>query len=361
MVARAEGGAMTDAADEMRAVGFYEHGPIENLELLKVPSPEIGPDEVLLEVRAASLNHQDLFAVRELEQYVPSYPFWGGGDMAGEVASVGERVEGWSVGDRVVVDPTISCGSCRYCRRGEQSMCVDYAVFGEHRHGGFAEYAAVPARNLHPVPAGVDWAVAAAAPMAAGTAWRALMTRADLEPYESLLIVGATGGVGHLAVQIADRVANVGTLYATTSSEEKAAFLRDLGADHVIDYTEEAFERRVWELTGGEGVDVVYNNVGGATWVPSMRALSNGGRLVTSGATAGPNPETELRLVFVRQLEVLGSTAHAGDDLDRALAAVWDGTIEPHVQATFPLASYAEAFELMADRALTGKVVLEPP
>ena len=350
---------MPDTAETMRAVGFHEHGPIDTLELLSVPVPAIGPEEVLVEVRAAALNHQDLFAVRELDQYVPSYPFWGGGDMAGVVHAVGEGVAGWDVGDRVVVDPTVTCGTCRYCRRGEQSMCVDYAVFGEHRHGGFAEYAAVPARNLHPVPEGIGWPVAAAAPMATGTAWRALMGRAAVEPYESLLIVGATGGVGHMAVQIADRVANVRELYATTSSDEKAAFLRELGVDHVIDYTEEAFERRVWELTDGSGVDVVYNNVGGETWVPSMRALGNGGRLVTSGATAGPNPSTELRLIFVRQLELLGSTAHAGDDLERALAAVWDGTLRPQVQATFPLAEYAEAFRLMADRALTGKLVLE--
>ncbi len=348
----------TTPGGTMRAVGFHEHGSIDDLELLSVPVPTAGPDEVVVDVKAASLNHQDLFAVRELEQYVPEYPFWGGGDMAGEVAAVGERVEGWTPGDRVVVDPTVTCGACEQCRRGEQSMCESYEVFGEHRKGGFAEYAAVPARNLRAVPDGVDWATAAAAPMAAGTAWRALLTRAAVEPFEDLLVVGATGGVGHLAVQIARHVANVDTLYATTSSDEKADFLYDLGADHVVDYTAEAFERRVWELTDGTGVDVVYDNVGGETWVPAMRSLAKGGRLVTSGATAGPNPETEIRLVFVRQLDVLGSTAHAGVDLDRALAAVWDGTIEPVVQETFPLDEYAAAFRMMADREVLGKLVL---
>lgn len=343
----------------MRAVGFYEHGPIDNLQLLDVEVPEVGADEVLVRVRAAALNHQDLFAVRELDQYVPSYPFWGGGDMAGEVVALGEDVSDWSVGDRVVVDPTITCGRCSYCRRGEQSMCRSYEVFGEHRPGGFAEYVAVPARNLYPVPEGVDWATAAATPMATGTAWRALLSRAELQPFESLLIVGATGGVGHMAVQIARRVANAETVYATTSTDEKAAFLRDLGADHVIDYTEEPFDRRIWELTDKAGVDVVYNNVGGVTWVKSMRALGKGGRLVVSGATAGPNPETELRLIFVRQLEVLGSTAHAGADLERALGAVWDGAIEPVVQKTFSLEEYEAAFRMMADREVFGKLVLE--
>ena len=346
--------------DTMRAVGFHEHGDIDQLELLDVPVPEPGPQEVLVAVRAASLNHQDLFAVRELDQYVPEYPFWGGGDIAGEVVGVGEAVEDWAVGDRVVADPTITCGKCRFCLRGEQSMCENYQVFGEHRKGGFAEYAAVPAGNLLRVPDDVSLETAAAAPMVTGTAWRALLTRADLEPYEDVLIVGASGGVGHLAVQVARAVANAETVYATTSTEEKAAFLRDLGADHVIDYTEEPFDRRVWELTDGDGVDVVYNNVGGETWVKSMRALRNGGRLVASGATAGPNPPTEIRLVFVRQLQILGSTAHSGTDFRRAMDHVFDGTIEPIIDETYPLEDFRAAFERMDSRGVFGKLVLRP-
>ena len=343
--------------DTMRAVGFHEHGTIDQFELLEVPVPEVGPAEVLVDVRAASLNHQDLFAVRELDHYIPEYPFWGGGDMAGEVAAVGDDVEDWSSGDRVVVDPTIWCGECEFCLGGEQSMCEDYEVFGEHRKGGFADYAAVPARNLLPVPEDVPFPTAAASPMVAGTAWRALMTRADLAPHEDLLVVGATGGVGHVSVQIANEVANVDTVYGTTSTDEKAEFLRDLGVDHVIDYTEEEFDRRIWDLTDGRGVDAVYNNVGGETWVRAMRSLRTGGRLITSGATAGPNPETEIRLVFVRQIDVRGSTAFGRNDLNRALRAVWDGTIEPVVQETFTFEEYDAAFRTMADREAYGKLV----
>jgi NADPH2:quinone reductase len=343
--------------ETMRAVGFHEHGPIDNFELLSVPKPEPDAGEVLLEVRAASLNHQDLFAVRELEHYVPEYPFWGGGDFAGTVTALGDGVEGWSVGDRVVVDPTISCGTCRFCEAGEQSMCENYEVFGEHRKGGFAEYAAVPARNLHAVPEGFDFETAASAPMATGTAWRALTNRGDLEPYEDLLVVGATGGVGHMAVQIATEVVGVDTLYATTSTDQKAEFLRGLGVDHVVDYTETDFDAEVWDLTDGDGVDVVYDNAGGDTWVKAMRSLRPGGRLVTSGATAGPNPETEIRLVFMRQIDVRGSTAHNRTDLRRALSYVWDGTIEPVVQDTFALTEYDEAFRTMADRGVYGKLV----
>jgi NADPH2:quinone reductase len=342
----------------MRAVGFHDHGSIEQLELLDVPIPDVGADEVLLEVDAAALNHQDLFAVRELDHYVPEYPFWGGGDMAGEVAAVGDCVTDWSVGDRVVVDPAISCGECRFCLAGEHSMCEEYEVFGEHRKGGFAEYAAVPARNLVELPDHVPTATAAAAPMATGTAWRALCSRGDLESYEELLIVGATGGVGHMAVQIADEVVNADAIYGTTSTEAKADFLRDLGVDHVIDYTATEFDARVWELTDGAGVDMVYDNVGGDTWVPAMRSLRNGGRLVVSGSTTDPNPATEIRLLFVRQIDVRGSTAHSRAEFRRALSYVWDGTVEPVVQATFELSEYEAAFRTMADRDAYGKLVL---
>lgn len=349
---------MVAHSDEtMRAVGFHEHGSIDRFELLDVPVPEITADEVLVDVRAASLNHQDLFAVRELEHYIPEYPFWGGGDMAGVIADVGADVTRWDVGERVVIDPAISCGECRFCLQGEHSMCEAYEVFGEHRKGGFAEYAAVPARNLIAIPDDVSFETAAAAPMVTGTAWRALLSRGDLEPYEELLVVGATGGVGHMAVQIATEVVNVDTLYGTTSTDEKADFLRDLGVDHVIDYTTTDFDARIWELTDKAGVDAVYNNVGGDTWVRAMRCLRNGGRLIASGATTGPNPSTEIRLLFVRQIDVRGSTAHSRMDLERALSYVWDGTIEPVVQKSFALSEYEEAFRTMADREAYGKLV----
>ncbi|MDX1748322.1 MAG: zinc-binding dehydrogenase, partial [Halobacteriales archaeon] len=195
-------------------------------------------------------------------------------------------------------------------------------------------------------------------PLAAMTALQGLRDHGGIESGQRVLINGASGGVGTFAVQIAKNVFNVDTLYGTTSTPEKAEFLRDLGVDHVINYTEEAFEERIWELTDKRGVDVVYNNVGGDTWVPAMRSLRNGGRLVVSGATAGPNPPTEIRLVFVRQLEVIGSTQNSRTDFQEYLEYVWSGDIEPIVQETFHLTEFQEAFELMAGRGLLGKVVL---
>ena len=188
-------------------------------------------------------------------------------------------------------------------------------------------------------------------------AWRALSSRAELHPADELLVVGATGGVGTYAVQIARNVFDVETLYATTSTEEKAELLEDLGVDHVIDYTAESFDSRVWDLTDGQGVDTVFNTVGGDTWVPSMRALRNGGRLVVSGSTAGPNPQTELRLVFMRQLEVVGSTSHSETDFTQLLERVWAGDIEPVIEETYPLEEYQTAFEKMANRDVYGKLV----
>lgn len=350
--------ADTTEGETMRAVGFHEHGDIDNFELLDVPKPSPSANEVLVDVKAAALNHQDLFAVRELDHYVPEYPFWGGGDISGIVDELGENVTEWSSSDRVVVNPAVGCGTCELCTQGEHSMCVDYNVFGEHRKGGFGEYVTVPAENLHRVPDDYDLTKAAAAPLASATAWRALSTQGDIEPYEDLLIVGASGGVGTYSVQIAKNILNVKTLYGTTSSEEKAKFLRDLGVDHVINYTEESFDERIWELTNKRGVDAVFNTVGGNTWTKGLRSLQNGGRLIVSGATAGPNPPTEIRLIFMRQLEIVGSTQNNKKDFEEIIEYFWDGTIEPIVQETYPLEEYATAFKKMANRELIGKIIL---
>ncbi len=343
--------------ESMQAVGFHEHGPIDNYELLTVDRPSIESNEVLVDVRASALNYMDLFAVRELDHYVPEYPFRTGGDVAGTVAEVGSAVGGWEHGDRVLINPYMSCGECGACRRGEQLFCPDFEMLGEMRQGGHAEYIAVPDDYLISIPDHVSFETAASVPVAGGTAWRALTTRGELKPYEELLIVGATGGVGTFAVQIATEVFNVRQLYATTSTEDKAEFLTELGVDHTINYVEESFDRRIWELTDQTGVDAVYNCVGGPTWTQSMRALRHGGRLITSGATAGPNPETELRLLFIRQLDHIGSSGATPDEVEALCEYVWDGTIEPVIQETYSLDEYETAFRKMDDRELYGKVL----
>ncbi|WP_135828130.1 alcohol dehydrogenase catalytic domain-containing protein [Halorussus halobius] len=352
---------MADAADgeTMTAIGFHDHGnPLDQLDVLDVPEPEVGRGDVLVDVKATALNHLDVFTVRELDHYVSEYPFWTGGDVAGVVAETGAGVTDWEVGDRVLVNPVLTCGECEYCRQGQEQLCPDLRTIGEHRRGGLAEYLSVPGTNLFSIPDDVDFTTASAVPIAGSTAWGALSSRAEVRPYEDVLIVGATGGVGTYAVQIAKNVFNVDTLIATTSTEEKADFLRDLGVDHVIDYTETEFDREVWELTDERGVDVCYNCVGGETWTKSMRSMAQGGRLVTSGATAGPNPETELRLVFIRGLDVLGSSVDRYQGFHELLEYVWDGTITPVVDDTFDLLDYEEAFRRVLDREMYGNVVL---
>lgn len=351
-------GSDSDISEKMTAIGFEDHGSVENLSLMQVPTPDMGSNEVLVDIKATALNHLDLFVIRELDHYVPQYPFWSGSDMAGVIANVGENVESFNLGQRVLVIPFISCDECLYCQNGDEHLCSNHITLGEQARGGLAEYISVPADNLVPIPDHIDFESAASIPIAGSTAWGAFDRRGELKPYDEVLIVGATGGVGSFAVQIAKDVFNVDTLYGTTSSEEKAQFLRDLGVDHVIDYTEKSFDKRIWELTDGTGVDIVYNNVGGKTWVPSMRSLKNGGQLITSGSTAGPNPQTELRLVFVRQIDILGSSGDHPKGINRLLKYVWNGTVEPIIDATVSLTDYKRAYERMVNRELYGKVVV---
>ncbi len=348
----------TDIPASMQAVAFEEHGPLENLRLMDVPTPDVADDEVLVDIRATALNHLDIFALRELDHYVSEYPFWSGSDMAGYVHAVGSEVDDSEIGDRVLVLPFVTCGECIYCENGDEHLCRNHVTLGEQARGGLAEYISVPVDNVVAIPDSVSFETAASVPIAGSTAWGAFSRRSSLKPYEDVLIVGATGGVGSFAVQIAKDVFNVDTLYGTTSTEEKAEFLRDLGVDTVIDYTEENFAERIWELTDGTGVDVVYNNVGGETWVPSMRSLKNGGKLLTSGATAGPNPETEIRLIFVRQIDILGSSGDWRKGINRLLEYVWDGTIDPVIDETYPMDEYEAAYERMVNRNLFGKVLI---
>jgi NADPH:quinone reductase-like Zn-dependent oxidoreductase len=237
-------------------------------------------------------------------------------------------------------------------------MCVDYHLLGEHVEGVHAERVAVPADNLVSVPAGVDWEVAGSASLVFQTAWRMLITRGELQPGESILILGASGGVGHAAVQIADYVG--AEVYATASSEEKLDYAAACGADHTIDYEREDFAAAVREQTGRRGVDVVVDHVGAATWRDSLRSLAKGGRLLTCGATTGGNPETDVNRIFWNQLSVIGSTMATPGEVDDVLELVWDGTFEPRVRELLPMSETARAHELLENREGFGKVVLKP-
>ncbi|WP_415381548.1 zinc-binding dehydrogenase [Halosimplex sp. TS25] len=342
----------------MHAVQFADHGDRGVIEYAERPEPSAGRDEVLVDVKAGALNHLDVWTRRGLPGIDLELPHVPGSDAAGVVESVGEGVTRFEPGDRVAVSAGVSCGDCEFCRHGEQSQCVDYYIIGEHVPGVHAEYAAVPEDNLVAVPEGVDWATAAAAPLVFQTAWRMLMARADVRAGESVLVLGASGGVGHAAVQIADFAG--AEVVATASTAEKLDYAREVGADHAINYAETDFAAQIDDLTDGRGVDVVVDHVGGETWDDSLKSLAKGGRLVTCGATAGSRPETNVNRVFWNQLSILGSTMATPGEVDDVLSKVWDGTFEVRVRGRLPMSETSRAHELLEDREGFGKVVVVP-
>jgi NADPH:quinone reductase-like Zn-dependent oxidoreductase len=342
----------------MDAVQFTEHGGRDVIEYGEFADPDPADDEVLVDVKAGALNHLDVWTRRGLPGLDLEMPHVPGSDAAGVVDSVGADVTRFEPGDRVAVVAGVNCGDCEFCRDGEPSLCVDYHVIGEHVPGVHGEYAAVPEDNLIPVPAGVDWETAAAAPLVFQTAWRMVITRADLEAGESVLVLGASGGVGHAAVQIAEYAG--AEVYATASSEEKLAYAREIGADHAINYDQENFADAIRERTGKRGVDVVVENVGAETWEDSLQSLARGGRLVTCGATTGGRPKTNINRIFWNQLSVIGSTMASYGEIDDVMELVWEGTFEPRIREVLPMSETGRAHELLEDRQGFGKVVVVP-
>ncbi len=342
----------------MKAVQFSSHGDRDVISYDDYPEPEPDRGAVVVDVRAAAVNHLDVWTRRGLPGVELELPHVPGSDAAGVVESVGAGVDQFTAGDRVAVSAGVSCGTCEFCRHGEASMCVDYHLLGEHVEGVHAERVAVPADNLVPVPEGVDWAVAGSTSLVFQTAWRMLVTRGEIRPGESILVLGASGGVGHAAVQIADYVGC--EVFATASTDQKLAYAEELGADHTIDYEAANFADEIRERTGRRGVDVVVDHVGAATWRDSLRSLAKGGRLLTCGATTGGNPETDVNRIFWNQLEVIGSTMATPGETSDVLSLVWDGTFEPRIRETMPMSETARAHELLENREGFGKVVLKP-
>jgi NADPH:quinone reductase-like Zn-dependent oxidoreductase len=338
----------------MKAVYFEKHGGNDVLQWGDLPEPQPRPGEVRVALVTASLNHLDLF-VRDGLPGVP-LPQIPGADGAGFVDAVGPGVEGVSPGDRVFLQPGLYCNACEFCRAGEQCLCVKYKILGEHASGTFAEKIAVPARNVFPIPARLSFEQAAAFPLVYQTAWRMVLGRGRVRPGETVLIHGAGGGVAGAALEIA--VLAGGRVFATTSGEEKAARLREAGAELVIDYTKEDVGAVIRSATGKRGVDVVLDSVGEKTWMTSLQAAAKGGRIVTCGATTGPNPKEEIRLVFWRQLSILGSTMANDREFRTLLAAVASGRLTPRIDRVYPLEEAPDAYARLEEGKLHGKIVL---
>lgn len=346
----------------MRAALFRQHGGPEVMELGEVPVPTPGPGEVQIRVTAAALNHIDLWLRRGLPALHVPLPHVSGGDVCGVVSELGAGLAaraGAAVGDRVLVNPGISCGRCVACLDGRDNFCPDYQMIGEQTWGGEAEYLVVPAQNLVPAPRdriALDDAALAALPISFLTAWQMLVDRAQIRQGETVLVLAAGSGVGSAAIQIAKLYG--ARVIATASTDAKLEAARALGADEAINHTTTELVAEVKRLTGRRGVDIVVEHVGAATFPKSVVACAKGGRIVTCGATAGFEPVLNLRHVFWRQLSILGSTMASKGRLFQILDLVAAGRLRPIVHRVMPLADIAAAHRLLESRETFGKLVL---
>jgi NADPH:quinone reductase-like Zn-dependent oxidoreductase len=342
----------------MKAMIYSGAGGVDVIEPARLPVPSPSRGEVRVRVIASALNHLDLWVRRGMPGIPPSFPHVGGCDIAGLVDEPGEDVAEWQPGQRVIINPSLSCGHCEWCRKGEDPLCDQFAIIGEHRWGGFAEYIVVPARNLEPVPDDFPLIEAAAVPLVYATAWRMLVTRARVRPGERVLIVGAGGGVNSAALQIA---ALAGCeIWATTSSQEKMEAARRLGADHVVNYIEdENWSKTIYQQSGKRGMDVVVDNVGSATWSASIRALAKGGRLVTVGATTGATGETSIPQIFWKQLQLIGSTMSTRSEFHDVVNLVWKRALRPVIDRVLPLQELRQGHALLEAGEQFGKIVVQ--
>lgn len=340
----------------MKAVRIHEHGGPEVLRLEEIAAPEPGHGEARLEVRAVGLNHLDLWVRRGVPGHTFPLPITPSSDASGVVEALGPGVEGLAEGDRVVLLPGYSCGRCELCLRGDDNLCARYGIFGESRDGACAERLVAPAANVMPLPDGLSWEEGAAFGLVFQTAWNMIVRKARLRAGEWVLVHAAGSGVGSAALQIAHMVG--ARVLATAGSEEKLAGARRLGAQHALDYREEDWHRKVRELTAGEGLDAVVDSVGQDTFGPSLKLLAKGGRYVTCGATSGFEMRADFRLVFFKNLEILGSTMGRKGDLRRLARLMESGVLRPVVDRVLPFDRVAEAHRVLESRAVFGKVVL---
>lgn len=342
----------------MKAIFFQEHGGPEKLQWGDLPDPVPDADEVVVRVKACALNHVDLWVLKGGPAYPVQRPHVLGADIAGVIESVGSGVTDLKPGLRVVVAPGIHCGQCAPCREGYDNRCESYSILGAKFWGGYAEKVKVPARNILPIPESLAFEQAAAFPLTFLTAWHMLLTRAGLKSGQQIIVIGASSGIGSAAIQIAKM--HGASVLATVTSDEKIAPARALGADAVVNSTKESIAHMARAWTQKRGVDIVFEHVGPATWDQSIGSLAPGGKLVTCGATTGPEVKLELRYLFSRELSVIGARMGFRRELDEILKAVAAGRLKPVVAKTFPLAKASAALEFLDQRKHFGKVVLLP-
>mgnify|MGYP001823232621 FL=1 len=342
----------------MKAAFFRRHGEADVLEVGEAPEPVAAAGTVIVGVRAVALNHLDLWVRRGIPGLELELPHIGGSDVAGVVEEVGPGVTAWSAGDRVVVNPSLWCGECTFCERGEESLCRSYRIVGEHVGGGAAERLRVPATNLYAIPDALAFETAAAAPLVYQTAWRALTSRARLRSGETLLVTGGSGGVSTAAIQVGKHLG--AQVLVITSGQENVERCEALGADRAFDRLAGEFTGEVRKVTGQAGADVVLDSVGEALWDDCLRCLGPDGRLVVYGATTGPIVKLNLAHLFWKQLQIIGSTMASREEFEQVMRRIADGTLEPVVDSVLPLEEIRAAHETLEGGDVFGKLVLVP-
>ena len=339
---------------------MHDYGGVEQLFFEDADKPTITePNEVIVKLKAASINHIDIWNRLGATGMPLRLPHILGADGAGIVAEVGANVANVQVGDPICLFPPTGCGECEFCRTDRDYMCIRLRVLGERLEGTYAEFVKITAANCFPIPAGYSFEEAAALPLVFITVWRMVITNAELKPGESILIIGIGGGVASATLQVAKKIG--ARVIVTSSSDEKLARARNLGADHGINHDKEKFVSVVQELTVHRGVDVVVDCVGGEVWRQSLASLSRGGRLVTCGATAGGQPNDDIAAIVSKQLKIYGSTLGSRQEFLQLMSFLNATQIKPIIDSVFPLREAAVAQHRVETAQQFGKVVLRIP
>lgn len=343
----------------MKAAFIKAHGELEQLSIGELDIPQIKPHEVLIETKFSALNHIDLFLIRGWPGLNLKLPHILGSDGSGVIKKIGSAVTMIKVGDRVTINPGLSCGKCYYCLSGKQNFCKQFSIMGETQWGTFSEYFKLPEENVLKIPNDFSFEFAAAAPLTFLTAWRALTTQANLKQGQTILVHGSGGGVSTAAIQIAKYLGAI--VITTTADVNKMKMAKDLGADYVFNYKEHPDFGKIIhsEITNKRGVDVVLDSVGKSTFQNSLRLLRPGGCLVTPGATTGAATEIDIRQIFWKQIKVIGTTMSNQSEFRDVMNLIFQNKLHPVVDKVFPLTGVREAETYLRDGRQFGKVLLE--